>query len=36
MTKLHLVSFGSAKALTQDGEDGPYFELHAVKSRTPA
>jgi hypothetical protein len=36
MTKLRLVSFGSAKALTQDGEPGPYFELLIVQSRTPA
>jgi hypothetical protein len=34
--KLRLVSFGSAKALTQDGEIGPYFELLIVQSRTPA
>ena len=34
-TKLRLVSFGSAKALTQDGEDGPHTELMLVKSRTP-
>ena len=34
MTILRLVSFGSAKALTQDGEQGPFLELH-VQSRTP-
>jgi hypothetical protein len=31
---LRLISFGSARALTQDGEDGPHFELMIVKSRT--
>ncbi|CAN5309962.1 hypothetical protein BH10PSE1_BH10PSE1_24220 [soil metagenome] len=36
MTRLNLVSFGSARILTRDGEDGPYLELHGVKSRTPA
>jgi hypothetical protein len=32
---LRLISFGSARALTRDGEDGPHFELMIVKSRTP-
>ncbi|CAN5309905.1 hypothetical protein BH10PSE1_BH10PSE1_24210 [soil metagenome] len=35
-TKLRLVSFGSARALTQDGEVGPYFELMIIPSRTQA
>ncbi len=34
--KLRLVSFGGAKALTKDGEEGPHLELMFVKSRTPA
>ena len=34
--KLRLVGLGSAKALTRDGEEGPYLELMFVKSRTPA
>lgn len=34
--KLRLVSLGSAKALTQDGEVGPFLELMIVPSRTPA
>lgn len=33
--KLRLISFGSAKTLTQDGENGPHFELMIVRSRTP-
>ena len=34
--QLRLVSLGSSKALTRDGEEGPYLELMFVKSRTPA
>ncbi len=34
--KLRLVSFGSARTLTRDGEFGPYWELLIVPSRTPA
>lgn len=35
-SKLRFISFGSARALTQDGEVGPYFELMIIPSRTPA
>jgi hypothetical protein len=34
-TALRLVSFGSAKALTQGGIDGKYVELNFTLSRVP-
>lgn len=36
MKTLRLVSFGDARALTRDGEVGPYLELMIIQSRTPA
>ena len=33
---LRLVQFGSARALTEDGEVGPYLELMIIPSRTQA
>ena len=35
-TTLRLVAFGSAKALTRDGLDGPFLEMGIIKSRTVA
>lgn len=34
-TKIVLVSFGSARALTLDGQPGEYIELAVFPSRTP-
>jgi hypothetical protein len=33
-TKLRLVSFGSAKALTRDTLPGPFLEMNVIQSRT--
>lgn len=35
-TRLRLVSFGSAKALTRDLLTGPYTEINVFDSRDPA
>ena len=35
-TKLRLVSFGAAKALTRDLEDGDHAEMQIFPSRTAA
>lgn len=32
--KLRLVNLGSAKALTRDGQPGPYLEFGVIISRT--
>lgn len=31
---LRIVSFGSAKELTRDGQPGPYLEFGVIPSRT--